>query len=141
MTNIITKSYSNGTALDGVLSPNDTLGRSIITAAQQAGLPVPIVTGQDSETASIPMIMKGLQYSTIYKNTDDEAKAAVDLITDLANGKKKPSGVDYNDKTNAYNGTITVPYKPLTPVLVTKENAVTAYANNPTLEKLATDNK
>ena len=59
----------------------------------------------------------------------------------VANGKKKPSGVDYNDKTNAYNGTITVPYKPLTPVLVTKENAVTAYANNPTLEKLATDNK
>jgi len=137
MTNIITKTYSNGTKLDGVLSPNDTLGRSIITACQQAGLAVPIVTGQDSETASIPLIMNGTQYSTIYKNTDEEAKGAVDLITDLANGKKKPAGVDYSDKTNAYNGKITVPYKALTPILVTKENAVEAYSNNPTLEKLA----
>jgi putative multiple sugar transport system substrate-binding protein len=137
MTNIITKSYSSGTVLDGVLSPNDTLGRSIITACQQAGLSVPIVTGQDSETASIPLIMDGTQYSTIYKNTDEEAKGAVDLITDLANGKKKPSGVDYNDKTNADNGKIVVPYKALTPILVTKENAVEAYSNNPTLEKLA----
>ena len=137
MQNIITKTYSSGTVLDGVLSPNDTLGRSIITACQSAGLPVPIVTGQDSETASIPLIMNGTQYSTIYKNTDEEAKGAVDLITDLANGKKKPAGVDYNDKTNAYNGTITVPYKALTPILVTKENAVQAYSNNPTLEALA----
>ncbi|GAB3610303.1 sugar ABC transporter substrate-binding protein [Humibacter ginsengiterrae] len=141
MTNIITKTYSSGTELDGVLSPNDTLGRSIITAVQQAGLPVPVVTGQDSETASIPLIMKGVQYSTIYKNTDEEAKAAVDLIDDLAAGKKKPAGVVYNDKANAYNGTITVPYKPLTPVLVTKENAVKAYANNSTLEQLATANQ
>ncbi|NNC12698.1 sugar-binding protein [Planctomonas sp. JC2975] len=137
MTNIITKTYSNGTVLDGVLSPNDTLGRSIITAAQQAGLAVPIVTGQDSETASIPLIMNGTQYSTIYKNTDDEAKAAVELITDLSKGDKKPAGVDFNDKTNAYNGQITVPYKALTPVLVTKDNAVDAYSNNPTLEALA----
>jgi len=95
------------------------------------------VTGQDSETASIPLIMNGTQYSTIYKNTDEEAKSAVDLISDLANGKKKPSGVDYNDKVNAGNGKITVPYKALTPILVTKDNAVTAYANNPTLEALA----
>ena len=137
MSNILTKTYSNGTELDGVLSPNDTLGRSIITAVQSAGLPVPIVTGQDSETASIPLIMNGTQYSTIYKNTDEEAQAAVSLITDLSKGDKKPSGVDYSDKTNAYNGTITVPYKALTPILVTKENAVEAYSNNPTLEALA----
>ncbi|HWD62936.1 MAG TPA: sugar-binding protein [Humibacter sp.] len=137
MTNIITKTYSNGTKLDGVLSPNDTLGRSIITAVQSAGLSVPIVTGQDSETASIPLIMAGTQYSTIYKNTDEEAQGAVSLITDLSKGKSKPSGVDYNDKTNAGNGKITVPYKALTPILITKDNAVEAYANNPTLEALA----
>jgi ABC-type xylose transport system, periplasmic component len=137
MTNIITKTYSKGAKLDGVLSPNDTLGRSIITACQQAGLPVPIVTGQDSETASIPLIMNGTQYSTIYKNTNEEAQAAVSLITDLSKGVKKPTGVDFSDKANAYNGTITVPYKPLTPILVTKENAVQAYSNNTTLEALA----
>jgi putative multiple sugar transport system substrate-binding protein len=136
MTNILTSTYAGGKALDGVLSPNDTLGRAIITATQQAGIPVPIVTGQDSETASIPLIMNGTQYSTIYKNTDEEAQAAVKLVSALAAGKT-PSGVVKDDKTNAGNGVITVPYVPLTPILVTKENAVKAYANNPTLEALA----
>ncbi len=136
MSNLITSTYSSGTPLDGVLSPNDTLGRSIITAIQTAGLPVPIVTGQDSETASIPLIMQGIQYSTIYKNTDEEAQAAVKVVTALSQGKK-PAGVVTDDKTNAGNGAKTVPYVPLTPVLVTKENAVEAYANNPDLEALA----
>jgi len=136
MSNLITSTYAGGTELDGVLSPNDTLGRSIITAVQAAGLPVPIVTGQDSETASIPLIMQGIQYSTIYKNTDDEAQAAVKVVSALAAGKT-PDGVDKNDKTNAGNGVITVPYVALTPVLITKDNAVEAYANNPTLEALA----
>jgi putative multiple sugar transport system substrate-binding protein len=136
MSNLITSTYSSGTKLDGVLSPNDTLGRSIITAIQAAGLPVPIVTGQDSETASIPLIMQGVQYSTIYKNTDEEAQAAVDLITSLSKGET-PKGVVKGDKINAGNGVINVPAVELTPVLVTKENAVKAYANNPTLEALA----
>jgi putative multiple sugar transport system substrate-binding protein len=136
MSNLITSTYSNGTELDGVLSPNDTLGRSIITAIKAAGLPNPIVTGQDSETDSIPLIMQGIQYSTIYKNTDEEAKGAVDVVSALAAGKT-PANVDKNDKTNAYNGTITVPYVALKPILVTKENAVDAYSNNPTLEALA----
>ncbi len=136
MGNILTSTYAGGTKLDGVLSPNDTLGRSIITAVQAAGLPVPIVTGQDSETASIPLIMQGLQYSTIYKNTDEEAQAAVKVVSALAAGKT-PDGVVTDDKNNADNGAKVVPYVPLTPILVTKENAVEAYANNPTLEALA----
>lgn len=136
MTNLITSTYSKGTELDGVLSPNDTLGRAIITAVQQAGLKVPIVTGQDSETASIPLIMQGVQYSTIYKNTNEEAQAAVKLVTELSQGKT-PSGLETADKANSYNGVKIVPYVPLTPVLVTKANAVEAYADNPTLEALA----
>jgi putative multiple sugar transport system substrate-binding protein len=135
MSNLITSTYSNGTELDGVLSPNDTLGRSIITAVKAAGLPNPIVTGQDSETDSIPLIMQGIQYSTIYKNTDEEAQGAVAVVSALAAGKE-PANVDKSDKTNAYNGTITVPYVALKPILVTKANAAEAYKDNPTLEAL-----
>jgi putative multiple sugar transport system substrate-binding protein len=134
MSNLITSTYANGTELDGVLSPNDTLGRSIITAIKAAGLPNPIVTGQDSETDSIPLIMQGIQYSTIYKNTDEEAQAAVKVVSELAAGKT-PATKD--DKINAGNGVKNVPYIPLEPILVTKANAVEAYANNPTLEALA----
>lgn len=135
MNSLITSSYSNGTELDGVLSPNDTLARSIITAVKAAGLPNPIVTGQDSETDSIPLIMQGIQYSTIYKNTDEEAQAAVKVISALAAGKT-PSGVVTDDKQNADNGAKIVPYIPLDPILVTKANAAEAYKNNPTLEAL-----
>ena len=133
MSNILTSTYSAKT-LDGVLSPNDTLGRAIITANTAAGKSVPIVTGQDSETASIPLIMNGTQYSTIYKNTTEEAQAAVDLITTLSKGQTPKTVMD---KTNNYNGVKTVPAIELTPVLVTKENAVKAYKDNPTLEALA----
>jgi putative multiple sugar transport system substrate-binding protein len=135
-TNLLTKYYASGQPLDGILSPNDTLGDAIITAVQQAGLKVPIVTGQDSQTSAIPLIMNGTQYSTIYKNTDEEAAAAVKLVTELSKGEKV-AGLSTTDKTNSYNGVITVPYVSLTPILVTKENAVAAYSNNPTLEALA----
>lgn len=132
MTDILTKSYTN-TELDGVLSPNDTLARAILTATKAAGKPNPVVTGQDSETASIPLIMKGEQYSTIYKNTTEEAQAAIDLVSDLADGKKPETKEDKNND----NGKKIVPAVELTPVLVTKENAVEAYKGNDTLEELA----
>jgi putative multiple sugar transport system substrate-binding protein len=132
MTNILTSTYASKT-LDGVLSPNDTLARAIITANKSAGKSVPIVTGQDSETASIPLIMNGTQYSTIYKNTDEEAQAAVDLVTTLSEGKT-PKTVD-NDKNNN-NGVKIVKAIELTPILVTKANAAETYKDNPTLEAL-----
>jgi putative multiple sugar transport system substrate-binding protein len=136
MTNLLTKYYAKGQELDGILSPNDTLGDAIITAVQHAGLKVPIVTGQDSQTSAIPLIMNGTQYSTIYKNTDEEAAAAVKLVVELSKGEKI-SGLETSDKTNSGNGVKTVPFVPLTPILITKENAVQAYVTDPTLEALA----
>jgi putative multiple sugar transport system substrate-binding protein len=133
-TNLLTKYYSK-TSLDGVLSPNDTLARGILTAVKAAGKSNPVITGQDSETASIPLIMNGTQYSTIYKDTNLEAQAAVDLVKEVAAGKK-PSNV-VNDPKQNNNGKKVVPAVELSPVLVTKANAVEAYANNPTLEALA----
>lgn len=134
MSNLLQSNYSGSTKIDGVLSPNDTLGRAILQATKSAGKPNPVVTGQDSETASIPLIMNGTQYSTIYKNTDVEAQAAVDLVTTLSKGDKPKTVLD---KKNNYNGVKTVPAIELTPILVTKDNAVKAYSNNPTLEALA----
>ena len=55
--------------LDGVLSPNDTLARAIITSVKGAGKAIPVVTGQDSEVESVKSIMAGEQYSTINKDT------------------------------------------------------------------------
>ncbi|MBT2502594.1 sugar-binding protein [Curtobacterium sp. ISL-83] len=133
MSDLLSQYYSGNTKLDGVLSPNDTLARAILQATKAAGKPNPIVTGQDSETASIPLIMNGTQYSTIYKNTTEEAQAAIDLVSKLADGKTPSTTKDKNND----NGKKIVPAVELTPVLVTKENAVEAYKGNDTLEALA----
>ncbi|ROQ17772.1 monosaccharide ABC transporter substrate-binding protein (CUT2 family) [Curtobacterium sp. PhB172] len=133
MTDLLSQYYSGSTKLDGVLSPNDTLARAILTATKAAGKENPVVTGQDSETASIPLIMQGTQYSTIYKNTTEEAQAAIDLVSDLADGKTPKTTKDKNND----NGKKIVPAVELTPILVTKDNAVEAYKGNDALEELA----
>ncbi|NIH78884.1 substrate-binding domain-containing protein [Amycolatopsis viridis] len=138
MTNLITSTYAGGRKLDGVLSPNDTLARSIITALRQAGLSGQVVTGMDGDKASVPLIMDGTQYCTVYKDSGVEAQAAVDLISQLAQGKQPTVVAD--DKDNAWNGVKVVPAVLVPPVLVTKDNAAEAFQGNPELAALAKTN-
>lgn len=131
MDTLLAKSYGS-TELDGVLSPNDTLARAIITSVKGAGKPVPIVTGQDSEAESVKSIMAGEQYSTINKDTRNLVKQAITMVKDLQQGKKP----EVNDDKSYNNGKKVVPAYLLKPVIVTKANAAEAYANDPTLEPL-----
>lgn len=131
MDTLMSASYTTA-PLDGVLSPNDTLARAIITSVKQAGKPVPVVTGQDSEVESVKSIMAGEQYSTINKDTRNLVKATVQMVKDLQAGKKPA----VNDPTSYNNGVKVVPAQLLPPVIVTKANAKEAYANDPTLGKL-----
>ena len=131
MDNLLAANYGS-TELDGVLSPNDTLARAIITSVKGAGKPVPIVTGQDSEAESVKSIMAGEQYSTINKDTRNLVKQAITMVKDLQQGKKP----EVNDDKSYDNGKKVVPAYLLKPVIVTKENAAEAYANDPTLEPL-----
>jgi putative multiple sugar transport system substrate-binding protein len=119
--------------VDGVLSPNDTLARAIITSVKDAGqAELPVVTGQDSEAASIPLIMSGEQYSTIYKDTRALVKEAIAMATALQKGDEPT----VNDEESYDNGNKIVPANLLSPVIVTKENAADAYAENPDLLEL-----
>ena len=131
MDTLLAGNYSD-TELDGVLSPNDTLARAIITSVKQAGKPVPVVTGQDSEVESVKSIMAGEQYSTINKDTRNLVKATVEMVKALQAGQKP----QINDTTQYNNGVKVVPANLLEPVIVTKQNAKEAYANDPTLSKL-----
>ena len=133
MDTLLTK-YSSGQVLNGVLSPNDTLARAIITSIHTAGkdTPVqPVVTGQDSEAASIPLIMSGVQYSTINKDTTKLVAQAIAMVKQLAAGKKASTDAAATD-----NGSVKVPTFYLAPELVTKDNAAESYKNNATLEAL-----
>ncbi len=83
MEDLLTSTYSDGTKVNGVLSPYDGISRGIITALQNAGYGdsieagLPIVTGQDAEIASVKLINDGVQYSTIFKDTRKLAEQAV----------------------------------------------------------------
>ena len=128
MDTLLSANYTSAT-LDGVLSPNDTLARAIITSVKAAGKPIPIVTGQDSEVESVKSIMAGVQYSTINKDTRNLVKDTIAMVTALQKGQQPK----VNDTKSYNNGVKVVPAQLLTPVIVTKANAKEAYANDPTL--------
>ncbi len=121
-----------GVDLHGVLSPNDTLARAIITSVEAAGKPVPVVTGQDSEVESVKSIMSGVQYSTIYKDTRALVAQAIEMVKQLQEG----GTAETNDDTSYDNGVKVVPAYLLDPKIVTKENAAEVYAEDPTLAPL-----
>ena len=117
------------TDLDGVLSPNDTLARAILTSVSAAGKPLPVVTGQDSEVESVKSIVAGQQYMTIYKDTRALVAAAIKMVETLAAGDEP----EVNDTESYDNGVKIVPSYLLAPVVVTKDNAAEAYAENEAL--------
>jgi putative multiple sugar transport system substrate-binding protein len=129
MDTLLAGSYTGDIPLDGVLSPNDTLARAIITSVKAAGKDIPIVTGQDSEVESVKSIMAGEQYSTINKDT----RALVDETLAMIMALQKGEEVTVNDTESYDNGVKIVPANLLVPVIVTKENAAEAYADDPTL--------
>src|SRR5450756_1331334 len=106
---LLTSTYG-AKSIDGVLSPNDTLARAIITSVKSAGKPIPVVTGQDSEAASVKSIMAAEQYSAINKDTRLFVNQAITMVKDLQAGKKAP----VNDTKSYNNGVKAVSYTHLT---------------------------
>ena len=101
MDNLLSANYSDGSRVDGVLSPYDGLSRGITASLRAVGYgtadqPWPIVTGQDAETASVKSIIAGEQYSTVFKDTRELAKATVELVDKVLSGGK-PEGLDDQD--------------------------------------------
>jgi putative multiple sugar transport system substrate-binding protein len=110
MEDLLTSSYNDGSRVDGVLSPYDGLSRGIITALQNAGYgtadnPIPVVTGQDAEIASVKLIADGVQSSTIFKDTRKLAEQAV-IAAQAFLGGSEPEA---NDTTTYDNGVKVVP--------------------------------
>ena len=110
MEDLLTSTYNDGSKVSGVLSPYDGLSRGIITALQNAGYgtaanPMPIVTGQDAEIASVKLINDGKQSSTIFKDTRLLAEQAVIAAEAFLQGKQPQA----NDTKTYENGVKVVP--------------------------------
>lgn len=132
MSALLTSNYQGDEVPDGVLSPNDTLGRAIITAVEQAGKPIPVVTGQDSEDESVTWVVQGKQYSTIFKDTRPLVAGAVQLAIQAAEGNTSPEvdGAKLDD--SQYESMEGNPVKSflLTPQIVTADNAAEVYKDD-----------
>lgn len=112
--------------IHGVLSPNDGIARAIITASEQAGQEIPVVSGLDAENESVEWIWKGRQYSTVAKPTDVLVGKTVEIIKSLQAGNGMPeTDVQVN------NGKKDVNIYELEPVVVTKDNAKEFFFNDP----------
>ena len=121
MQNLIASTYSDGSKVDGVLSPYDGLSIGIISALTSSGYAtdaLPIVTGQDAEAASVKSIIAGQQYSTIYKDTRLLGDEAVKMADDLLNGRTP----EVNDTKSYDNKVKIVPTYLFPPKVVTKDN-------------------
>jgi D-xylose transport system substrate-binding protein len=102
--------------IDGVLSANDGLANSVISAVNARKLKHIPVTGQDATAQGIQHILAGEQCMTVYKAVKAEADAAGKLAIALAKGQAPTTNAQTANK-----GTQT-PSVLLTPVAVTKAN-------------------
>lgn len=125
MENIITSTYSGGEVVDAVLAPYDGLSIGIISALRSNGYgleagdtPMPYVTGQDAEKASVQAIIDGYQASTVFKDTRTLAGVAVDMADALINGETP----EINDTETYDNNEGIVPSYLLIPVFVDVDN-------------------
>ncbi|MBR3706784.1 MAG: sugar-binding protein [Firmicutes bacterium] len=125
MDSLLSGFYSD-TEIHGVLCPNDGIARACITACEQAGQDIPVVSGLDAENESIEWIWAGRQYSTVAKPTDALVGQTIEIIKSLQAGKGMPA-----TDVKADNGKIEVLVYELPPVVVTKDNAQEVFANDP----------
>ncbi|MFJ3047964.1 multiple monosaccharide ABC transporter substrate-binding protein [Herbaspirillum chlorophenolicum] len=122
MDNLLSAYYTNA-KVNAVLSPYDGISIGILSSLRGVGYgtpqqPFPYVSGQDAEVPSVKSIIRGEQYSTIFKDTRELAKVTVGMV-DAVLGGKQPQ---INDTKTYNNGVKVVPSFLLKPVVVDKSN-------------------
>jgi len=122
MDNLLSAHYTEK-RVDAVLSPYDGLSIGIISSLKgvgygSAGMPMPIISGQDAEVPSVKAILAGEQTTTVFKDTRELARITVGMVNALMKGTEP----EINDTTTYDNGVKVVPSYLLKPVLVDKSN-------------------
>ena len=122
MDNLLSAYYTDK-HVDGVLSPYDGLSIGILSSLKGVGyctatLPCPVVTGQDSEVASIKSIIAGEQRYSVFKDTRQLAAQTAKMVDEALKGQT----VDVNDTKTYNNGVKVVPSYLLTPISIDINN-------------------
>ncbi|WP_285865365.1 multiple monosaccharide ABC transporter substrate-binding protein [Lederbergia lenta] len=118
MDNLLSTYYTDE-EVDAILSPFDGISIGVISALKNIGYKeLPIVTGQDAELASVKSIVAGEQTATVFKDTRELAKKAVEMVNAVLKGEE----AEVNDTETYDNGKKVVPSYLLEPILVDINN-------------------
>ncbi|MNM31614.1 Multiple sugar-binding periplasmic receptor ChvE precursor [compost metagenome] len=122
MDNLLSAYYSSEN-LDAVLSPYDGISIGVLSSLKGIGYgskskPLPVITGQDAELASIKSIVAGEQTQTIFKDTRKLAAQTVGMVESVLKGQE----AEVNDTKSYNNGVKVIPAYLLDPVSVDKDN-------------------
>jgi len=123
MDNLITANYANGTKLDLVLSPNDSLAIGIVASLKNNGYGTadkayPVLTGQDCDKTAVKQMIAGQQSMSIFKDTRTLAAKVVEMVDAILQGKDAPT----NDTKTYDNGMKVIPSFLCDPVYADKDN-------------------
>jgi D-xylose transport system substrate-binding protein len=104
---------SHNNKIDAILAPNDATAGAAIEALKAQGLAGKVaVTGQDADLAAAKRIIEGTQSMTVFKDTRQLGKVAIDSAIKLA----KQEAIEINDTIVNVSSIL------LTPVAVDKNN-------------------
>jgi putative multiple sugar transport system substrate-binding protein len=122
MDNLLSAHYTDK-RVDAVLAPYDGLSIGIISSLKGVGYgtegqPMPVVTGQDAEVASVKSIIAGEQTYTVFKDTRELAKQAALMVDAALKGEEVP----INNTETYDNGVKIVPSYLLIPYSVDISN-------------------
>lgn len=108
-----------------ILAPNDGTSRSIADVfAADKDVSSYVITGQDSEKASVQYIIDGKQSMTVFKDTRTLAADSVAMAVDLLDGKEPATDSSYDNKKKE------IPAKQTAIVVVTKDNVKEALVDS-----------
>src|SRR5690349_12340633 len=122
MDNLLSAFYGKE-KVHAVLSPYDGLSIGILSSLKGVGYctaqqPCPVVIGQDAEIPSDKSMLRGEQYSTVFKDTRELAKVTANMVDATLSGKQP----EINDTKTYNNGVKVVPSYLLKPVAVDSSN-------------------
>ncbi|SFC50152.1 sugar ABC transporter substrate-binding protein [Clostridium uliginosum] len=107
----------NKNKIDAILAPNDPIAGVTIQVLKERGLAGKVaVTGQDADLAAVRRIIEGTQSMTVFKDTRELGKTAIDAAIKLANGEP----IDITKMVN--NGKIDLPSILIAPIAIDKNN-------------------
>jgi len=121
MQNRLNSFYTDGTALDVVLSPNDSLALGIEQALDARGFVPgrnwPLITGQDADKANVLNMLADKQAMTVWKDTRELGERTATMVSQIVAGEE----VEVSPGKEYDNGVEKVPTYLLDPQVVTQD--------------------